>query len=338
MQTKEKINILFINGDIADYLHIGILNGLKSLPNVNVVDYPKAEIIYAQNRKNLQYKIRGKGFSLFFQHEEHPVDRFHVQFDRHRKGDFDLVIFGDIHNSFGQFIQFYPYLDPKRTIILDGADSESLYPYNGFYWRRPYYWFLPRAHKKFTYYKRELTPNTLHYLYYKLVPRFLCKFLPFPKNINPISFSIPDSKIVKKLPEKTKLFPRHIVDEEVAEQIDDSFTQYAFESEEEYYKDLQASKFGITTKRSGWDCLRHYEITANGAVICFKNLENKPTTCAPHDLIPNYNCISYKNCSHLLAQIENMSEERYIEIQKNSLLWIKKYSCNNVAKRLIQKL
>jgi len=37
-------------------------------------------------------------------------------------------------------------------------------------------------------------------------------------------------------------------------------------------------------KRGGWDCLRHYEIAAAGAVPCVRQLEGKPSSCAPHGL------------------------------------------------------
>jgi hypothetical protein len=35
---------------------------------------------------------------------------------------------------------------------------------------------------------------------------------------------------------------------------------YRFTREEDYYNDYRRSFFGFTWKKSGWDCLRHYEI------------------------------------------------------------------------------
>lgn len=334
----KKIKILFLNGDSSDYLNVSILNGLLSLGNVEVYDYPEAEILYKKNRKKLQDSIRGKGFSLFFLNEEKSVKRFHLQYDMLMKGLIDIVIIGDIHNSFGQFIQYLPYLTPNNTIILDGADTVAIYPYNGNYWRKPYYWFLPKVHKKFLYFKREWTPKTLHYLWYKLIPISLTSLLPKPKNFRKISFSIPEEKIVKTLPRKTKLFPKHIVDEEVAKNIEGSAIQYAFDSEQEYYKDIQSAKFGITTKRSGWDCLRHYEIAANGTVLCFKNLIKKPITCAPHGLVPDFNCISYSSYSDLMNQINTLRKEQYSELQARTLQWVKENSCKKAATRLLTEL
>jgi hypothetical protein len=125
------------------------------------------------------------------------------------------------------------------------------------------------------------------------------------------------------------------VDEEIANNIEGSFTTYAFSGEEEYYHDLQMSKYGITTKRAGWDCLRHYEIAANGAVICFRNLQEKPVLCAPHGLIAGENCISYTSYEDLMNKIELISEDEYLRLQEESMNWVKQ---NTTVKRVEQLL
>ena len=59
---------------------------------------------------------------------------------------------------------------------------------------------------------------------------------------------------------------------------------YSFRSEEAYYDQYASSLFGFTMKKSGWDCLRHYEILASGAVPYFFGLdalERLPLTMAP---------------------------------------------------------
>jgi hypothetical protein len=330
--------ILFLGGDTADYLNISLLNGLKSLPDVEVFDYPKSEVLYKGNRDTMQKYIRGNGFTLYFLNDEPLVKRFHLLLKELKEDFFDLVIIGDIHNNFGLYVQCLPYLKKEKTIVLDGADSPSIYPFNGAYWRLMDYWGLPKAHKRFRYYKRELTPETLYYRYYKIIPKPLCKYIPIPKNIYPISFSIPDEKIIKELPVKTKDFPIHIVDEEVCKMVPGSSTTYAFKDETEYYQDLQSARFGITTKRSGWDCLRHYEIAANGSVICFKDLDKKPLSCAPHHLVPGVNCLSYSTYSDLIDQISQISKEDYLELYNNSISWIKSKSSSKIAKSLLHEV
>ena len=54
-----------------------------------------------------------------------------------------------------------------------------------------------------------------------------------------------------------------------------------FEREQDYYADLRQARFGITVKRAGWDCLRHYELAANGCVPCFRELGRKPPRARP---------------------------------------------------------
>jgi len=91
--------------------------------------------------------------------------------------------------------------------------------------------------------------------------------------LNPISFSIPESKIVDKVPEKTKQFG-HIVPGDMS--------TYIFKDESAYYRDYQMSVFGRTCKKGGWDCLRHYEILANGCIPWFTDLEKCPERTMTH--------------------------------------------------------
>ena len=55
--------------------------------------------------------------------------------------------------------------------------------------------------------------------------------------MHPISFGIPEEKIVDDVPAKTKDFPEHIVDAEVASRIGHS-TSYAFADEAAYYEEI----------------------------------------------------------------------------------------------------
>ena len=99
--------------------------------------------------------------------------------------------------------------------------------------------------------------------------------------------------------------------------------------------DFQTSKFGITMKRSEWDCLRHYEIAANGAVPCFRDLDKKPQTCAPHGLNES-NCIIYHSYDDLINKIESMDDLEYEKLQSSSLEWVKKNTTLKRAEVLLQ--
>ena len=94
-----------------------------------------------------------------------------------------------------------------------------------------------------------------------------------------------------------------------------------FEREADYYGDLQTSRFGITTKRAGWDCLRHYEIAANGCVPCFRHLDRKPPRCAPHGLEPGVNCLSYRDADDLMRQVDALATSEYDAAATGALAW-----------------
>lgn len=93
------------------------------------------------------------------------------------------------------------------------------------------------------------------------------------KTVFPIGFSIPECKIINHVPEKFKKF---------ATVIPGDLKTYIFETESEYYKDYQMSMFGKTCKKGGWDCLRHYEILANGCIPWFENLDLCPKNTMTH--------------------------------------------------------
>jgi len=51
---------------------------------------------------------------------------------------------------------------------------------------------------------------------------------------------------------------------------------YSFSNEDEYMKEYSTVAFAITKKKAGWDCMRHYEIIAAGAIPYFLNLGSLP--------------------------------------------------------------
>ena len=109
---------------------------------------------------------------------------------------------------------------------------------------------------------------------------------------------------------------------------------YIYKNEKDYYYDIRESMFGITTKRAGWDCLRHYEIAANGTVICFRDLLKKPKTCAPHGLNLS-NSISYSNFYDLEKKINSITNTDYQYLQEESFKWVKNNTSSKKARKLI---
>ena len=96
-----------------------------------------------------------------------------------------------------------------------------------------------------TYFKRELM-NTVN-------------------NVLPISFGIPDEKCRLTPQSKTQAWSRSIPG-----------AGYNFENQDDYHNDYAKSLFGVTFKKSGWDCMRHYEILANRSIPYFKDINSLP--------------------------------------------------------------
>jgi hypothetical protein len=326
-----KPSVLFLTGNTDDYLSDSLFHGLRTVLGPAVVDFPKRDISY-RSYPHVE-RLYGHGFTLYGLLEEEEVDR-RLPMDRARQGEFDLIVFGDIWRYFGPFVELLPWLDRSRVAFLDGADYPAPFPYGSAFWRVPQWWTLPRAHKRGTYFKRELSDTTIQRRYLLPLPKTLVRRLPFAKSLRPTAFSIPEEKIVPAPPVKEKDFPAHIVDPEVAERVG-AVSTYAFDRESDYYRDLQVSRFGITTKRAGWDCLRHYELAANGAVPCFRELELKPPRSAPHGLRAGLNCLSYKDADDLMSQIEALPEGRYEELQAGAIAWAR---ANSTRRRAIELL
>jgi len=96
-----------------------------------------------------------------------------------------------------------------------------------------------------------------------------------PRQIYPISFSIPEQLILNEPPEKKQ---------SVGEGISRSRQKYRFGpcEQQAYYKDYQRAYFGLTYKKGGWDCMRHLEIMANGTLPFFPGIEDCPRFTMAH--------------------------------------------------------
>ncbi len=88
------------------------------------------------------------------------------------------------------------------------------------------------------------------------------------KNVFPINFAIPKKKIISSI----NLCPENILSPLIPGKMD----TYIYEKENKYYEMYQNSIFSLTYKKNGWDCLRHYEILANGSIPLFIKLNDCP--------------------------------------------------------------
>lgn len=330
------MKILYITAPFTDYLADSVFHGLRTHFGDQVIDFPKAEVMYKSEGTTFDpTKAHGRGFTCYHLLDDIPIDRTDI-YRKIEKRYFDKIIFSNIHRQYGYFLQFEKFLNNENVIILDGEDTSTLFPFSGKYWRQ-YNRIFPTIHNKYHYYKREIDKDTFRYRFYKLPPKFIVSLLNLHIDVHTISFSIPEEKISTEKLQKTKDFVRHIVDSEVASNIPNSSVTHVFEEEKEYYLDLQTSKYGITTKRAGWDCIRHYEMAANGTVLLFKNFSEKPKGCAPHGLEVGKNIIEYSGYGDLISKVDKLSADEYESIQHCAFEWIRTKTTENIALDVISR-
>ena len=159
----------------------------------------------------------------------------------------------------------------------------------------------------------ELDPLYKKHLYFK---RELVNEHP---NLKPITFGIPTSKLAK--PNKTKT-------QEYATCIPGQPETYIFKEEQPYYEDYQKSYYGVTMKKAGWDCMRHYEILGNYCMPYFTDLED-----CPKDTLSNFPKELLFEAKELA---NNFNEQRYYNILDQVFEYTKQHlTTKNIAQNII---
>jgi hypothetical protein len=232
----------------GDYLELTLIHGLRSLLGSDFVEFPKKKILYGDFSESPREKLHGKGFTFCTDVLE---DTF---YDRNnlKVKDFDAVIHGSgfIYGDLWQ-------VDHPNQFWTDGNDLHG------------------NANRKINYRGETIigTQYTERCFKRELVEEF--------PTVWPIGFGVPNNKLMLFNGEKkSKLF-------QSTAPTDACFTEnsaYKFNNEEDYYRDMNESWFGLTCKKGGWDCLRHYEIMASFSLLLFKDYDKKPPLCEPIDL------------------------------------------------------
>jgi hypothetical protein len=130
------------------------------------------------------------------------------------------------------------------------------------------------------------------------------------QGISPIHFAIPAEKIRDATPKKVR---------DLATIIPGDRSTYVFTDEQSYYNDYATSRFGLTRKKGGWDCLRHYEIMANGCVPWFIDIHQCPVwTCTN---LPKKELMDWRNRygAGAFKGVEKAGE------------WLRKYTKDNLT-------
>lgn len=246
------MKILYIaNNNQNDFLSDAVFHGLKSNSQNEVIDLYPLWYMYDDINKS------------------HLVSRFHgrgftycatlpvTNIDRNniiekiQQKHFDCVVYGNVYRCLDLLEEVERNYSTNEIIFLDGQDESSIKSD-----------FISRG----KYFKRELSSDD-------------SKKYP---SVKPISFAFPEEKIPPSLPTKEKLLG-HV--------IPGVMETFIFEQEDLYYKDYQSAMFAYTWKKSGWDCLRHYEILANDCIPLFLDINHCPeTNCLtlPKDILIEY--------------------------------------------------
>jgi hypothetical protein len=141
------------------------------------------------------------------------------------------------------------------------------------------------------YFKRELTSNRTDVL--------------------PISFGFPEERIQPPMDKFRSVAPL----------VPGEMSTYVYFDESEYYQQYNESMFGITTKKGGWDCLRHYEIIGSQCVPWFLNLEFCPpricTTLPKDDLLTVNQLINDHGADAFLGNLKQQYTDIAVKIQEH---------------------
>ena len=311
------MKILFITikspNQQGDYFELAILNGLKKVLGNNVVDYPKKNVIYGDFSEVKKEALHGRGFTLLRTPFRDDINR---DIENQK---FDAVIYGDGH-MYGEkfFIEKYDKLANNNVWIVDGHDLYG------------------KAPKKAKYLDEEIISNQFDYSFKGAV------VYEDPK-VFPTNLGVPEEVILPiDLEKKTKMYqntyPKYSFFENPTD-LGGGSSHYKYESEEEYYKDLSQSWFGLSSRRGSWDSLRNYEIIASGSLLIYRDYLNKPISCGPL----NVPCLSYSTKNELYQIFDrlvpnNKPTDEYMFLLEAQREWLLNYGTTTAVAKNIKNI
>lgn len=298
----------------GDYLELTIIHGMRKLLYENFIEYPKKNIMYGDFTKSPKSELHGQGFSLLRNPIE-DVDRTDVFNQK-----YDAIIYGSGHIVGEEvYIDKIDNLANNNVWILDGHDLYGNAPI-----KKKYKDEEVIANQFSNSFKRELVFEE--------------------DGVYPTGYGIPEDIIMDinysgKTQLHQKSYPKFAKFENPID-LGGSKNHHIYSDENEYFKDLSRSWFGLTCKKGGWDTLRHYEILSAGTLLLFRDYENKPPYCSPQDLP----CYSYSNIDQLEYLMSNLVVKdkptaQYIEMINKQREWLYKNGTTiSRAKKIIEIL
>jgi len=298
------VRILFIptvNPDKqGDLLEVSLLHGLRSVLGENLIDYPRKKIMYHDFSETKKETLHGRGNTLL----TYPI--LDLSENQRKLENIDAIIYGDGHMYDESKIKKLHSLT-KNIWVIDGHDLHGNAPRKikikegddeieviGVQFKKCF--------------KRELVEDGLDLV-------FPTGFgIPIHR-IRPICFSKKDQLFQKTAPDNSTFGK--------VKDLGGGFTHHKFTNEEDYYNDLSRSWFGLTCKKGGWDCLRHYEIIAAGSVLLFKDYNKKHPLCSPQNLP----CLSYSTKDELnkimnRLVVDNKPTDEYLYYLNEQRKWL----------------
>jgi len=282
----------------TDYQLDSLYHGLVSILGDDLIDSVEFDHMYEENLDllhgdNLRAYGNPRRFSLYGKINKRNVDRTDI-LQKARSGYFDFIFLG-LHHADEVYEEEVKEIEEftgcKNLVFIHGGD---------------YLEHNNAIDKHGPIFKRELEQSS--------------------DSIYPISFSIPSELIVDSIEtDKEKVFASVIPSFMNQAAFWDTYT---FKTEESYLNDYKKSLFGLTCKKGGWDCLRHYEILSTGCVPLFVDIEDCPKdtlTTLPKDmLLDALKLISYNRSSLELSIPSDFNKDLYQEIASSLLDYTKK--------------
>lgn len=271
-------------GFISDYQNDLVFYGLRELFGDDVIDSTQIISLYKEFEGKIPSQHLWGGMTAFWLIGDNNIDRTNIE-EKIKDQYYDLIIYGTIKRCKDYYDLVSKHYPANKIILIDGNDETELDP----------------LYKKHLYFKRELVENH--------------------KNLLPITFSIPSSKLTTQIMNKTQ---------EYATCIPGQPETYIFKSEQPYYEDYQKSYYGVTMKKAGWDCMRHYEILGNNCIPYFVGLEDCPKNTLTN--LPKELLLEAKDLAG------NFDEQKYFLILNELFDYTKNnLTTQNVAKYVIER-
>tara|TARA_Y100000816_G_scaffold290687_1_gene279994 strand:- start:233 stop:1183 length:951 start_codon:yes stop_codon:yes gene_type:complete len=311
------LKILFITSKKpeyqAEYLELTVLNGLRKILGENLVDYPRKKVAYGDFTEIDKNQLHGKGFTIL-RTPIKDIDRSEVFSTK-----YDAILYGTGH-AVGEdyYIDEIDKLTDGQVWILDGHDLYG------------------NAKIKKIYNNEEIIGNQFKFCFKR-------ELVFDEETVFPTGYGIPEEVILPiNLEIKNQLIQKthpNFSNFETIRDLASGHKHHIFENEDEYYSDLSKSWFGLTCKKGGWDCMRHYEIIAAGSLLLFRDYENKPTNCSPQNL-PTISYSTKKELKRIMKSLvrRNNPTQEYLDLLYKQRDWLLKTATTTARAKYILKI